>query len=216
VPVWPPGRRPPRAVVLPSSRVNANRRPLGSGPRRPGPILLVLCLGALSLPACETRASSRSGAPHASAAPLELPLDQRVVSPDGLIAIHSPSDFEVTSAGGPTGSSIVLAAKTKGTHGTITFVTKPMMPDVETFVRAFYSPEADESAETRASATCSGQPGMEIRTTWTVNNHPFSRRRCYSVVNGHGLVTMYTVLQKLAPTAEPRLKAIVDATEFLK
>jgi hypothetical protein len=183
---------------------------------RPGPILLVLCLGALALPACTPRGSTGSGAPSASAAPKDPHPDQRVVSPDGLIAIHFTSDFEAKIAPSPAGSSIALTPKTKGAHGTITFVTKPLMPNVETFVKAFHSLEADESDETRTSATCSGLPGMEIRTTWTVNHVAFLKRRCYAVFNGHGLVSMYAVPQRLAPTMEPKLKAIVDATELLK
>jgi hypothetical protein len=137
--------------------------------------------------------------------------------PDGFLALHFPSDFEQTEhTTGPEGSSVVIGGKTKQTHGTVAWVSKPKMGDLDALVEQFHTPGSDESNEVRQDGTCAGKPGIEFRSSWRVQSFPFVRRRCYTVVNGHGFIMTYTILESLAPTTEAKLRAIVDATEFLR
>jgi hypothetical protein len=140
----------------------------------------------------------------------------RMSSPDGLIALHFPSDFQAKTTSTPEGTSVTISSKTESTHGTVSFVTKPKVDDLDTLIRELHTPGPDESGERRRSATCAGKPGTEVRSTWKVRNFPFVKRRCYTVVNGHGYLFTYSILERLAPTHESELRAIVDATEFVK
>jgi len=143
-------------------------------------------------------------------------LDQKLVSPDGLIAVHFPGDFVAKTTSSPAGSSISATAKT-ATKGTVSFVTKPgLTSSLDGFVKEFHTPGPDEADESRAAATCAGKPGLAIRTTWTVKALPFVKRRCYAIVDGTGFISTYAVLRDEAPANEATLRAIVDATEFLK
>jgi hypothetical protein len=167
-------------------------------------------LAALATAGCDARRSS-SGASGDTTSDTT-----RLVSPDGFIAVHFPNDFEPKTTSTPEGTSITLSGKTSDTHGTVSFVTKPKMGKLETLIQELHTPGADESGEKRRAATCAGKPGTEIRSTWKVQNIPFVKRRCYTVVNGHGYVFTYGILERLAPTHEAALRAIVDTTEFLR
>jgi hypothetical protein len=159
---------------------------------------------------CDRRRSSSGGSGDATSD------TTRLVSPDGFIAVHVPNDFEPKTTSHPEGTSITLAGKTSATHGTVSFVTKPKVSKLETLIEELHTPGADESGEKRRAATCAGKPGTEIRSTWKVQNVPFVKRRCYLVVNGHGYLFTYTIIERLAPMHEASLRAMVDTTEFLR
>jgi hypothetical protein len=186
---------------------------------------LALVLAALAVAGCKPRRSSGSSpgssadpsSPGATSGPASGGAETKIVMPDGLIAMHFPSDWEQTEhSTGAEGSSVVIGGKTKETHGTVAWVSKPKMANLDALVKQFHTPGADESNEVRKNGTCAGKPGIEIRSSWTVKNFPFVKRRCFTVVNGHGFIMTYTILERLSSTMEPKLKAIVDATEFLK
>jgi hypothetical protein len=173
-------------------------------------LVLMSSLGALATAGCDARRSP-SGASGGATSDTT-----RLVSPDGFIAVHFPNDFEPKTTSSPEGTSITVSGKTNATHGTVSFVTKPKLSKLEMLIDELHTPGADESREKRRAATCAGKPGTEIRSTWQVQNIPFVKRRCYTVVNGHGYLFTYTILERLAPTHEAALRSMVDSTEFLR
>jgi hypothetical protein len=172
-------------------------------------LVLTSILAGLAAAGCDVRRSS-SGASGGATGDTT-----RLVSPDGFIAVHFPSDFEPKTTSTPEGTSITLSGKTSATHGTVSFVTKPKIGKLETLIQELHTPGADESGEKRRAATCAGKPGTEVRSTWKVQNIPFVKRRCYTVVNGHGYLFTYAILERVAPAHESALSAMVDSTEFL-